>query len=75
MDGTVKKGDKIDWNKVREDRTYTLTLKPGETFAFHDIVLDKYKGKITKTTNAHFDLAMGFKSDGRLQGDGVCHLA
>ncbi len=50
-------------------------LKPDETFAFHDDVLPKYKDKVVKTTNAHFNGQEGFKTDGYLFGDGVCHLA
>lgn len=42
-------------------------LRPGEQFAFH--------GKGDKTTNANFGYNQGFKSDGYLTGDGVCHLA
>lgn len=75
MDGKVKKGEKIDWDKVREDGTYTFVLNPGQTFAFHDAVLPEYKGKIAQTTNAHFSWDEGFESDGWLVGDGVCHLA
>lgn len=55
--------------------TYQFTLQPGETFAFHSDVLPKYQGKVTQTTNAHFNFSDGFKSDGYLMGDGVCHLA
>lgn len=65
----------IDWNEVEKPFTEKITLKPGETFAFHDDVLPQYQGKISKTTNAHFNGAEGFKSDGYLMGDGVCHLA
>lgn len=75
LDGKVKKGDPIDWEKVKADWEVKFSLKPGETFAFHDAVLDKYKGKIASTTNAHFNSYEGFKSDGWLVGDGVCHLA
>ncbi len=74
------RGDKIDpskinWTEVEKPFTYTLSLKPGDVFAFHDDVLPQYTGKITKTTNAHFNYSDGFKSDGWLTGDGVCHLA
>lgn len=74
------KGDKIDpshveWDKIEKPFQYKLTLKPGETFAFHDDVLPEYIGKVNKTTNAHFNFSQGFKSDGYLTGDGVCHLA
>ncbi len=74
------KGDKIDpanvdWKQVEKPFTYSLTLKPGETFAFHDDVLEQFRNKVTKTTNAHFTSYEGFKSDGWLVGDGVCHLA
>lgn len=75
LDGKVKKGDSVDWNKIRTEQEVKFTLRPGETFAFHDAVLDKYKGKIAITTNAHFNSYEGFKSDGWLIGDGVCHLA
>ena len=50
-------------------------LKPDETFAFHDDILPEYKDKVVKTTNAHFNSQEGFKTDGYLFGDGVCHLA
>lgn len=65
----------IDWEKIEKPFKYSITLKPGETFAFHDDVIPKYLGKATKTTNAHFNSTEGFKSDGYLVGDGVCHLA
>ncbi len=52
-----------------------FTLKPGEAFAFHGDVLPQYEGRIVKTSNAHFNSQEGFKSDGYLVGDGVCHLA
>lgn len=75
MDKMVKQGEQISWDQVRSDRMYTLTLKPGETFAFHDSVLSQYQNKIAATTNAHFNANEGFESDGWLVGDGVCHLA
>lgn len=75
MNGTAKNGQPVDWSKVRGDFTYTFTLKPGQTFAFHDLVLPQYQGKVAITTNAHFDSTQGFESDGYLVGDGVCHLA
>lgn len=55
--------------------THSFTLQPGEVFAFHKEVLPEYKGKVVKTMNADFMSDMGFKSDGWLIGDGVCHLA
>ena len=75
MSGKVKKGDIVAWNVVREDGEAEFILKPGETFAFHDAVSDKYKNKIAVTMNSHFNAGEGFKSDGWLVGDGVCHLA
>lgn len=65
----------IDWNEIEKPFIYKFNLKPGEVFAFHDDILPQYKGKIIKTTNAHFNSLEGFKSDGYLVGDGVCHLA
>lgn len=75
MSGKVKAGQAIDWNRVRADQEYAIILQPGQTFAFHASVLPQYQGKISVTTNAHFDSAEGFESDGYLVGDGVCHLA
>ena len=57
------------------NNTSTITLRPGETFAFHDDVLPQYQGKVDKTGNSHFSSNEGYKSDGYLVGDGVCHLA
>lgn len=75
MDGKVETRGQIDWAKVNEKQTYSFTLNPGELFAFHEDVYAKYDGKVTKTTNAHFNGSDGFKSDGYLMGDGVCHVA
>lgn len=66
---------KIDWEKIEQPFTYEFKLLPNQTFAFHDDVESFYKGKVVKTTNAHFNSQEGFKSDGYLFGDGVCHLA
>jgi len=75
MEGSVIEADKISWEAVKEPLKYEFSLKPGDTFAFHDTVLPEYEGNIDKTTNAHFNYQDGFKSDGYLYGDGVCHLA
>ncbi|MFI5240870.1 MAG: VanW family protein [Microgenomates group bacterium] len=75
MAGTVKgKGD-IVWENIEKPFHYEFTLKPGETFAYHDQVLPEYNKSLAKTTNAHFNYSDGFKSDGYLMGDGVCHFA
>jgi len=64
-----------DWKEVEKPFIYSLLLKPGEQFAFHDDVLPKYQNNSIKTTNSHFNAQEGFLSDGYLFGDGVCHLA
>lgn len=74
MDGKTGQSS-LNWEEIRKPASYGFTLRPGETFAFHNNVLDQFKGKVVKTTNAHFGLDQGFKSDGYLFGDGVCHLA
>ncbi len=63
------------WDAVEKPFTYSFTLKPGEVFAFHEDTLPEFGGKVVKTTNAHFGAQEGFKSDGYLVADGVCHLA
>lgn len=65
----------IDWSGIEKPFKMEIKLKPGETFAFHEDVLPQFKDKKIITTNAHFDSSQGFKSDGWLVGDGVCHLA
>ncbi len=75
MSNNVKKNEAIDWQNVRKANYFEFVLPQGQTFAFHDEILLPYKVKVIKTTNAHFNLSEGFKSDGYLTGDGVCHLA
>ncbi|OGK19421.1 hypothetical protein A2866_01790 [Candidatus Roizmanbacteria bacterium RIFCSPHIGHO2_01_FULL_39_8] len=75
MSGKAGKTKNLSWQAVKKPASFRLTLKPGKTFAFHDEILEKYKDKVTTTTNAHFNSNEGFLSDGWLVGDGVCHLA
>jgi hypothetical protein len=75
LGGSVKAKGDISWDKVTSPFNYEFTLLPGQEFAFHDQILPEYKGNVVKTTNAHFNYTDGFKSDGYLTGDGVCHLA
>jgi len=75
MDGKVTKKGDINWEDIEKPFSYKFTLLPNQAFAFHDDVLPEYKEKVVKTTNAHFNFDDGFKSDGYLTGDGVCHLA
>ncbi len=75
MRGDIQDPKNINWEEVRKPFHYEFILKPDETFAFHEDVLPEYKGKVVKTTTAHFNGTDGFKSDGYLMGDGVCHLA
>jgi hypothetical protein len=75
MNGSIKKSTDIDWQKINKQNHISITLEPGEVFAFHEDVLPAYKNKKIITTNAHFGGFEGFLSDGYLYGDGVCHLA
>jgi hypothetical protein len=75
LSGRVTKKEDINWDEVRKPFEYRFTLMPDKTFAYHDDVLEQYKSTVVKTTNAHFNFEDGFKSDGYLMGDGVCHLA
>lgn len=65
----------INWDEVKKPFQYEFRLNPGETFAYHDDILPEYKDSLVKTTQAHFNASEGFKTDGYLYGDGVCHLA
>lgn len=73
--GSVTSKDNLSWDEVRKPFEYEFVLDPGQTFAYHDDVLDSYQESLVKTTRAHFNGSEGFKSDGYLMGDGVCHLA
>lgn len=75
MDGSVNQPQTIAWQEVTKPRSFFVSLNPGEVFAFHEDVLDQYKGKPIKTMKSHFNYSDGFKSSGSLYGDGVCHLA
>ena len=66
---------KVKWDEISQSFTFNFTLPSGKAFAFHEDVLPEYKDKVALTTNAHFNFVEGFKSDGYLFGDGVCHLA
>lgn len=75
LDGRVVKASDIKWEQISKPFRYELTLNPNKTFAFHDMVEAKYEGSVVKTSNTHFNAQEGFKTDGFLFGDGVCHLA
>ncbi len=75
LDNPALTKDQIDWDEVEKPFHTDFTLDSGQGFAFHDKTLSDYSDKIVKTTNAHFNSGEGFKSDGYLIGDGVCHLA
>ncbi len=75
MDGKVKNAAGINWEAIEKPQEFSLTLKPGEVFTFHEDVLPQYQGKTIKTTNGHFNVTDGFKTDGLYFGDGVCHIA
>lgn len=75
LKGSVKNAKEINWDEIRRPQTFEFKLEPGQTFAFHDNVLPEFKDRVVRTTNAHFNYNDGFKSDGYLTGDGVCHFA
>lgn len=75
LSGKVTKKEDINWDNIKKSFEYEFTLMPDKTFAYHEDVLERYKESLVKTTNAHFNFDDGFKSDGYLMGDGVCHLA
>lgn len=75
MRGTVQDKKSINWDEVKKPFHYEFKLDPQKTFAFHDDILPEYQDSLVKTTQAHFNSQEGFKTDGYLFGDGVCHLA
>lgn len=75
LNGEVNDPKNINWDEVRKDRIIEFKLEAGKVFAFHEDYFPKYEGQVIKTTNARFNFEQGFKYDGYLMGDGVCHLA
>ena len=75
MSGNVRSKQDINWDNIRMPFTFEFSLKPGEGFAFDDKLLPEYQDRINIVTNTHFIGSEGYKSDGYLIGDGVCHLA
>ena len=75
MDNQVNDKSQIDWERINQPFNTKFTLKPTETFAFHEHTLPDYSDNLVKTTNANFIGSEGFRNSGHLIGDGVCHLA
>ncbi len=75
LNNEVSDPKNINWDDVRKSRTIEFRLKQGEIFAFHEDFLPEYESKVALTTKARFNYEQGFKHDGYLMGDGVCHLA
>lgn len=73
--GKISSPKDIKWDEINKPFQYEFTLDPDKTFAFHSDVEAKFEDSLVKTTNAHFNATEGFKTDGYLFGDGVCHLA
>lgn len=75
LNGKVTRASDINWDEINKPFSFDFKLDPNKTFAFHSDVKQEYKDTLVKTTNAHFNSQEGFKTDGYLFGDGVCHLA
>jgi hypothetical protein len=68
-------GETVNWDLIHQPFKYEFNLKPGERFAYHDSIQSEYGQNVVKLTNSHFDASEGYKTDGRLYGMGVCHMA
>lgn len=66
---------RVDWEKVRQPFEFSFTLVPGQTFAYHRNLLPEFKDKDATFGQSRFWFDEGYKSDGYLVADGVCHLA
>jgi hypothetical protein len=75
MSGRVQSAGQINWDELHKPTSFAFTLKPGEVFSFTDSEMAQFKDKTVLTTKAHFTAFEGFRSDGYLYGDGVCHFA
>lgn len=75
MRGVITDRSNIDWNEIRKPFTYSFTLNPGESYSFQKDSMPEYASSIVKTIDVNFGGSDGYKHDGYLMGDGVCHLA
>lgn len=75
LEGTVTSKQDLDWDKVNQPQEFNFTLKPGETFAYHDLVRSEFRNNLAVTARTGFNASDGYLSDGYLYGDGVCHFA
>jgi len=75
MSGAVKTKADVDWAKIESPFHFEFKLEPGQEFAFHNAELPDYSKNVVQTMNSHFVSDEGFKYDGDITGDGVCHLA
>ncbi|HKB88866.1 MAG TPA: VanW family protein [Patescibacteria group bacterium] len=75
LEGSVKSKADVNWSEVEKPFHFEFNLNPGEEFAFHEHTLPAYSKNVVKTTNSNFMWNEGYKSDGFLVGDGVCHVA
>lgn len=75
MRGITTDGQNVDWEAVKKPFIYSFELKPTEAYAFQKDALPSYEADIAKTIDVNFAGQNGFKHDGYLMGDGVCHLA
>lgn len=73
--GVIKDPKNINWEEVQKPFSYVFTLKHGEVYAFQKDSLPEFENSVTITKDIHFASQEGFKTDGYLFGDGVCHLA
>lgn len=75
--GRGENGQVIEGFKPQENVTasFSLTLQPGEVFAFHDKVLDQYKESKIIAPEGGYRAKDGYILLGGLYGNGVCHLA
>jgi hypothetical protein len=73
LKGDVKSKYDIDWSRVEQGGNFQFVIEPGQTFVYHEGVLPGYYNILIG--ESHFNAADGYKSDGYLYGDGVCHLA
>lgn len=73
--GDVKTKADVNWSQIEKPFKTEFILAPGQEFAFHEHTLPNYSKNVAKTMNSNFMWNEGYKSDGFLVGDGVCHIA
>lgn len=75
ISGRVKSKNDINWDELHKPFGFQFSLEPGQRFAYHDLIDQKYQDNVVLAPHTNFGAGDGYKYADGLYGMGVCHLA